>query len=233
MTSAADLLTLQDIDLKIDSRRALIADIDSRLGETDEVIQARTALTDAEAEAGRVRREQRALDAQLEDLDAKMRPIETRLYDGSVRNPRELSDLQKELEGMKKRRGQLDDQGLQMMEVVEAANTALETARQALQAAEASWREDQHDLVQDRERAERETGALGAERQRWASSMDAPSLGLYEGLRSQKNGRGVARIERSTCQGCRLSLPTHVVQRVRTGMQLVQCPSCERILVGA
>lgn len=233
MTSAADLLTLQEIDLKIDSRRALIADIDSRLGETEEVLAAREALAAAEEEATRLRRQQRELDAQLEDLDAKIRPIETKLYDGSVRNPRELSDLQKELVGMKQRRGKLDDQGLEMMETVEAANSAVIAAKREIEAAEAAWRADQSDLIEDRERAERETNTLGAERERWATGMDQLSLGLYENLRSQKSGRGVARIDRGTCQGCRISLPTQVVQRVRMGMQLVQCPSCERILVGA
>lgn len=233
MTSAADLLTLQDIDLKIDSRRALMADIDSRIGETEEVIEAREVLAEAEANAARVRREQRELDATLEDLDAKMRPIETKLYDGSVRNPRDLSDLQKELTGMKARRGKLDDQGLEMMETVEKANTMLALATKSLEAAEADWREEQRELVENRERAERETGAFHAERKRWAEIMEPFMLGLYENLRVQKNGRGVARVERTTCQGCRISLPSHIVQRVRTGSQLVQCPSCERILVGA
>ena len=233
MTSAADLLTLQDIDLKIDSRRALIADIDSRLGETDAVIAAREVLAEAEAEAARVRREQRELDAQLEDLDAKMRPVETKLYDGSVRNPRDLSDLQKELVSMKARRGKLDDRGLEMMEIVESSGAALTAAKKALEAAESAWKEDQRDLIEDRERAERETGTFNAERKRWADSMEPFMLGLYENLRVQKNGRGVARVERTTCQGCRISLPSHIVQRVRTGSQLVQCPSCERILVGA
>lgn len=233
MTSAADLLALQDIDLKIDSRRALIADIDSRLGETEEVIAAREVLAEAEAEAARVRREQRELDAQLEDLDAKIRPVETKLYDGSVRNPRDLSDLQKELVSLKARRGKLDDRGLEMMEIVESSGAALAAAKKALEAAEAAWKADQRDLIEDRERAERDTGAFNAERQRWAEIMEPFMLGLYESLRVKKNGRGVARVERTTCQGCRISLPSHIVQRVRTGSQLVQCPSCERILVGA
>jgi predicted nucleic acid-binding Zn-ribbon protein len=61
--------------------------------------------------------------------------------------------------------------------------------------------------------------------------MDPRTLSLYEGLRSTRQGRGVALMERGACQGCRITLPTHLVQRLRAGGQLVQCPSCERILV--
>ena len=73
---------------------------------------------------------------------------------------------------------------------------------------------------------------LDAERGRWTDVIDAPTLGLYERLRSGRQGRAVARVERSICQGCRIGLPSHLVQRVRSGVVLVQCPSCERILVG-
>jgi predicted nucleic acid-binding Zn-ribbon protein len=33
------------------------------------------------------------------------------------------------------------------------------------------------------------------------------------------------------CQGCRISLPMSVLQRARTGVSVVQCVSCERILL--
>ncbi len=233
MTSAGDLLALQEIDLSRDSRRALIADIDYRLGETDELIAAREALQDAVFALETLRRKQRDLDAQLEDLDAKVQPVETRLYDGSVRNPRELTDLQRDVESLKARRGRLDDVALANMDASEAAQQAVAAARRDLAAVEAEWQRDQEALRAERSRAQSETASLEAERRRRTAAMDAGSLGTYEELRSHKQGRAVARIERGACQGCRISLPTHIVQRVRAGDALVKCPSCERILVSA
>jgi predicted nucleic acid-binding Zn-ribbon protein len=232
MTSAADLLALQDIDLKRDSRRALLADIESRLGETEELIASRDAVTEAEAVLEGLRRQQRELEAQLQDLDAKIAPFETKLYDGSVRNPKELTDLQREVDSLKARRGKLDDDGLSLLDVVENATNELAARRAALQEAESEWRASQDAMTSDRERAQRESGALEAERERWTAGMDKLPLQLYENLRLKRQGRAVARVERGTCQGCRIGLPTHVVQRVRTGAVLVQCPSCERILAG-
>jgi predicted nucleic acid-binding Zn-ribbon protein len=232
-TSAADLLALQDIDIKRDSRRALIADIDSRLGETEAVTAAREAVEAAQGELEGLRREQRELDGQLQDLDAKIQPLETKLYGGSVRNPKELTDLQHELDSLKARRNKLDDDGLALLDRVEAATQALKEAQASLREAEADWQTDQAGLIADRARAESETATLDQERSRWTAGMDAGALGLYESLRQKRQGRAVARLERGACQGCRLTLPTHVVQRVRTGTVFVQCPSCERILVGA
>ena len=233
MTSAADLFTLQDIDLRRDSRRALIADIDLRLGETDAVIAAREAVATATAIRQSRQQEQRQIETQLEDLDAKTRPLEAKLYDGSVRNPKELADMQHEVEGLKERRRGLDDQGLALLDAAEAATAALAEAEVSLRQAEAGWRTDQAALQAERARAEEQAAALAEERGHWTANMDTGSLGLYENLRQQRQGRAVAPIVRGACDGCHVSLPTYVVQRVRSGTVLIQCPRCERILVGA
>jgi hypothetical protein len=232
MTSAADLFALQEIDLLRDARRALIADIEARLGETGDLVAARQRVKAAETEVEAIRRQQQNIEEQLEDLDAKIRPLETRLYDGSVRNPKELTDLQRDVESLKARRRKLDDEGLAFIEAIDSAAAELDESRAACESAEASWRADQDGLLAERARAEAESTRLGEDREQRIQGMEAAPLGLYEKLRGMRQGRAVARVERGACQGCRLSLPTHLVQRLRAGTELVQCPSCERILVG-
>ncbi len=232
MTSAADLFGLQEIDLARDSRRALIADIDTRLGESEDLLAARELIQTTEAHLEEFRREQRGFDSELQDLDSKIKPLEEKLYGGSVRNPKELTDLQKEVDHLKERRGAFDDQGLSLIERIEEATRAVAEARTRLRELEQAWKQDVEELRETKARAERETTRLDEERKKRTDSMDRPALGLYEALRPKKNGRAVARIERGACQGCRLSLPTHIVQRARSAAAMVQCPSCERILVG-
>jgi predicted nucleic acid-binding Zn-ribbon protein len=232
MTSAADLFGLQEIDLSRDSRRALIADIDSRLGESEDLLAARELVMTAESDFEAVRRDQRGVESQLQDLDAKIEPLEKKLYGGSVRNPKELTDLQKDVDLLKKRRGALDEQGLTLMERADETARTLEEAKRRAAELEQAWAQDVADLRATQQRAQREMAQLDEERQRRTAAMDGSLLGLYETLRPKKAGRAVARIERGACQGCRISLPTHIVQRARSASTTVQCPSCERILVG-
>jgi predicted nucleic acid-binding Zn-ribbon protein len=141
--------------------------------------------------------------------------------------------MQEDFELLKARRGKLDDEGLASIEAAEEANAALAAAREGLRRTEALWQAEQEELLADKARAEAEAARLLEEREKRAAGMEKGALGLYEKLRSLKQGRGVSRVERGACQGCRISLPTHIVQRVRAGNELVQCTSCERILVGA
>jgi predicted nucleic acid-binding Zn-ribbon protein len=231
MTSAADLFALQEIDLQRDARRAIIADIEARLGETEELVEARESVDDSAFALERLQKRQREFDAQLQDLDAKIGPLETKLYDGSVRNPKELTDLQKELDMFKANRSRLDEQGIQLMESLDTATQALAAAKRELAEIETAWKSSQTQMAADKVKSEGEYESLDGQRKVHTTGMDASVLGLYEVLRTKKQGRAVARVERGICQGCRLTLPSHLNQRIRGGDTLVQCPSCERILV--
>jgi predicted nucleic acid-binding Zn-ribbon protein len=231
MTSAADLYALQEIDLRRDARRAVIADIESRLDETEAVRNARQAVEDAEDDLAALQRLQRNLDARLADLDAKIQPLEKKLFDGSVLNPKDLTDMQKELDNLKKQRGKLDDEGLELLEAVEETTALLTQSQEALRHAETSWTEERTQLLDQKSAAESEYASLEGERGDQTAGMDGGALGLYESLRKSKAGRAVAMVVQGQCQGCRITLPTHLVQRLRGNSALIQCPNCERILV--
>jgi len=231
MTSAADLFALQEIDSRRDARRSVIADIESRLQETEAVRVARQAVEDTGDDLQGLQRLQRAFEAKLADLDAKIQPLEKKMYDGSIRNPKELTDMQREVAQLKARRGKLDDEGLELMEAVEETTGLLSEQKDALQEAESTWQRVQAELLDQKAVTESEYTALEGERGNHTEEMDRGMLGLYEALRTSKAGRAVALVVQGQCQGCRITLPTYLVQRLRGGGILVQCPNCERILV--
>ena len=138
--------------------------------------------------------------------------------------------MQREFESLKKRRGELDDTSLAMMESNERAARAFKEAQDEYAATEAAWRKEQAQLAKTKAAAEAETASLDADKANRTKTMDAGALGLYENLRAKHQGRAVALVLRDVCQGCRISLPSHMVQKMRAGAT-VQCTNCERILV--
>jgi hypothetical protein len=71
---------------------------------------------------------------------------------------------------------------------------------------------------------------VAAERESLAATLDAAEIGQYEHLRRAKAGLAVAKMERGLCQACRMSLPTHQQQQVKSGRRLVLCNNCGRML---
>ena len=96
MPQVADLASLQDYD---DILARLTADLDEARAdlEDDEALQAaQTAATEADERCASLEREQRRLEGEIDGLVAKVEREEKRLYDGSVRLPKELEGIQKE-----------------------------------------------------------------------------------------------------------------------------------------
>jgi predicted nucleic acid-binding Zn-ribbon protein len=231
MTRIADLYELQETDLEIDSRRASIADIESRLGESEEVEVAAVAAAERQEEVDGLRKKLRASEREVDDLTEKIKPMEKKLYGGSVHNPKELASMEEDIHSLQARKRVLEDRELDVMTQLEDAEKALSTAKQEHSKLVAGWQAEQEHLTQERERLLSEIDSLERKRETQRSPIDARTLSMYDAIRSKHQGRAVAKVERGTCGGCRISLPMSLLQKARSSSDaIVQCTSCERIL---
>ena len=230
MAIAAELYALQEIDAAIDSARATLAAVEEQLGETEELASARAAVDEHHDAVRALHESQRDIDWQVDDARSHVAAVESKLYGGTVRNPKELAGLNDDANMLKSQLRRREDELLNHMVKVEEQETALRQAEAALNDVEGRWRGEQADLVGQKERLEAELVELGASRQAQAGTIDGRVLELYDLLRDRRQGKAVAKVERGMCQGCRISLPMSVLQKARSGFDVVQCVSCERIL---
>jgi predicted nucleic acid-binding Zn-ribbon protein len=229
MSLINDVCTLQEIDDEVAGLEAAIADIDVRLAHSETLAAAEAAFAEADARFQDLRRAQRALETDVAALDAKITPEEKRLYDGSVRNPKELTAIQHELELLKAQRGQLEDRLLAVMEEFEAADAARRAAEAALAAARREREQEVAALETRRRQLAASLAASVARRSEQAARIHPASLRLYDDIR-RRRGSAVARIRGGTCSGCRVAIPESVRRKAFDPATLAQCPNCERIL---
>jgi len=231
MPSLSELWSLQEFDSALDARRASLDDARARLGENEELIALRAHVAELDAAVHRARAAQKDIELEADDLKSKIAPNEEKLYSGAIRNPRELSDLQADIAQLKQHLSLVEDRDLEALAAVEAAEAELRAASADLEALDAGWRSEQQELT---DRAERLTGEIAIiERQRsaQATEIEPDLIKTYEHVRRAHQGRGIARLDRNLCLGCRISLPVSTVNRARAGAVVVQCPNCERILL--
>jgi len=228
----ADLWQLQETDSALDSRRSELAEVEERLAAPDALIADREHLEELKKQLRAARSAQKDIDLEAEDLRARIAPAEQRLYGGSIRNPKELSDLQADIDQLKRHLESVEERELEALATLESLDEECRSAEEALTTAEETAHEEQQELTTRRDVLSGEIDRLGAERQERSSGIDAGLLLTYDRIRAAHQGRGVARLERSLCSGCRITLPTNMANRARSGNTLVQCPNCERILIG-
>lgn len=222
------LYKLQSIELEIESKEQALMQNKARLGESRELL----AATEGQLKAGQhleeLKKKQHDAEWEIEDITSKLSKIQQILYSGSISNPKELTSLQHEAESFKNKCDSLEENALEIMEQVEAAAANLAKLSRELDDVEAGWRHEQQQLSASIEQLESSLSRLKDERQMALAAIDAETIDNYNQLRQQK-GLAVARVEQGTCRGCRISLSTAELQRVK-GDRLVMCSSCGRIL---
>lgn len=230
MTRSIDLYELQETDSAVDAAERRQNEIQVELEKEEDAAALDEQLVEAEAQRGDLERSQHEADEAVTDVREKLRLLEEKLYSGDVKLPRELKLLQDDVEAHQRQLAALEEEALARLAAVEQIRAAI-----------AATREEREIRLQERERlvtsleAERKDieatlQQLRARRERQKERVDQPDLLLYERLRRARGGRAVSKVERGTCQGCRITLPTTIFQRARSGLKIVQCTSCERIL---
>ena len=228
MSVAKQLYQLQEVDLELEANEQALRQIASQRGESQAVVKARTKLTSANQRLEKLKQQQQSLEWEIDDLANKLAPAQEKLYGGSVRNPKELANLQHEVEGFKAKREQLENKALEVMEQVELAVASVATISNASKSLTTEWQSQQQQLSNNMEELKAMQSDLNHKRQALSASIDPETIESYDKLKKQKS-TVVAKVEQGICRGCRISLSTAELQQARGG-SLVQCSNCGRIL---
>ena len=222
------LYQLQEVDLELESSEQALAQIARRLGESQAVVRAQTKLKSEQQQLEELGRQQHSAEWEIEDLVNKLTTAEEKLYSGRIKDPKELTNLQHEVNGLRARRNHLEDKALEMMDQVELSTASVAALSNELKTLETEWHSQQQQLTTNMEQFKTALSDLEHKRQLLSAKLDPQAVELYQELKKQK-GQAVAKVEQGICCGCRISLPTTELQRARSD-SLVQCSSCGRIL---
>ena len=127
------LLDVQELDSSLDRlahRRATLPELER---DRDAAIRGATTIDDdivrAETEDSDLGREQARVDADVELVRGRMTRDQQRLDTGQVGSPRELENLQSEIQSLHRRQSELEDAELEVMEQREAMQIRLKELR--------------------------------------------------------------------------------------------------------
>ena len=232
MSVVRQLHFLQLVDSESDERAERLAEVVDQLGESDDLLRARAAVSEIEGDIESLTASLRPLDLEMGGLDAKLKANQDRLYSGRVRNPKELSNLQEEASALSRRRSQLEDEQLELMIALEESEAELAERQARLLQIEATWRDEQSALVAERAHLEDRLSELEGERVALRGRIREADLVAYDDLRERLGGTALALLKGGICQVCGVDVPTRMAMAVDRGEGQHFCPVCGRILLG-
>jgi predicted nucleic acid-binding Zn-ribbon protein len=230
ITQAEALYRLQEIDLILVQTQKRLIEIDTALGERGTVTAAEGEVQAAQTHLKPLQTRSRNLEFEIQSNTTKMRQADETLYGGRVRNPKELQDLQNEIQSLKKRNMELEDSLLEFMVEVEAGEATLAARQAALKAALAAWEAEHVHLLDEQAKLKQGQPDVLKRRQQALVDVSPDSLKMYQTLKPRKHNQPVALLVNQSCSFCRVEQDLAIIKDTRAGQKLTTCLSCGRIL---
>jgi uncharacterized protein len=230
------LLLVQERDIHLDQLRHRR----DALPERAELNARAAELRTQEAARGEVRErhramlaEERRIDDEAQAVGERAADVDQRLYSGTVTSPRELQAMQADIEMLRRRRSDLEDEELEIMEQREALDAELAALDGSIDALWTTVNGLRTTITSAEQEIDGEIAREEDERAVLAKPIVDSLLHDYERRRAQNRGAGAARLVGTTCQACHLTIPSTEAERIRraAGTEIAYCDNCSAILV--
>jgi len=223
------LVELQEMD-------KIIREVTQSLERLPQELQAEnTALEEMQAEYNNQNQELENLQKQRQETEKEIAEMEEGIKGSrqrlmEIKSNIEYKAMLKEIAFKEDQRDQKETKVLELMELMEAQKGSIAEQTQRLQ--------DQENVVtQRRGEVEVEMGKLngelaGLEKQRKELRKGVPAqlLKRYEFIRQRRNGTAISPVQEGVCHGCHMNILPQQFIDLQKGLEILQCPHCQRIL---
>ena len=230
MTTVRQMFALQELDIILDRVQNDQNKAEHELNNGDAAGNLESELERDTEWLAETELQKKATKLEAETQKDRSESLNSQLYGGEITNPRDLESLEREASNVRLLVEQHETTLSEITEKIEEAQIKKSELETKLDEARAAWQIRQAELQAAIKKLNTERAGCEGQRSKLTEVLDPTSLQHYETLRKSKGGLAVARVERGLCQGCRMSLPTHLQQQVRNGRQTVFCSSCGRML---
>jgi predicted nucleic acid-binding Zn-ribbon protein len=228
MSLAGQLYKLQQFDLELHKKQQELSEVENQLSDNKALFTAESKLASQKEQLEDARKKQKNSEWELEDVQEKVRQVDSKLYGGKTKDPKELVNLEKEAKGLKSQIRIKEDTLLGVMSQVEEIESRVRAIVEEIEHLKREWEQRQEIFVPRKGELEIALAELREERNRLAEQIDPEAFNIYERIRLAR-GQAVVKVERGRCLGCHITVPTSQWQKARAG-DLIQCDNCSRIL---
>ena len=228
MSLAGQLYKLQQLDLELQKKQQELNEVENQLSDNKALVIAESKVASQKEQLEDATRKQKSSEWELDDLQEKVRQIESKLYSGTTKDPKELVNLEKEVKGLKGQIRTKEDALLGLMSQVEETEAKVKITAEDLKQLKREWDQRQETFRPRKSEIETVLAKLRGDRNRLVQQIDSEAFNIYERIRLTR-GQAVVKVERGRCLGCHITVPTSQWQKAKAG-DLIQCNNCSRIL---
>jgi uncharacterized protein len=188
---------------------------------------------------------QAALVQELEDLKAQHRDTEMEMADMEegiktsrqrlmeIKSNIEYKAMLKEIAFREDQRDQRETRILEFMDRMETQNRLIAEQTRQLEERDTLLARQRQAVAAQMAELQQELAGLEEKRKKLRKAVPAALLKRYEFIRQRRNGTAIAPVHEGVCLGCHMNILPQQFIDLQKGLEILQCPHCQRILYWA
>ena len=149
----------------------------------------------------------------------------------SVKTNKEYQSSLKEIEDIKSKNSQIEDEMLEFLERIEMVEKDLIERERAYSKLVDETSREKDSIKQQSEQCQQKLAELATDRKAVTGKLDSTILDIFYRVKAkQPDAVAIAEVKDAVCQGCNLNIPPQLYIELQHRNSLKNCPSCERII---
>jgi uncharacterized protein len=224
-----DLIALQDVELEIYKAEEGLREIPEQISEIESIINARKkSLDTVDEEIVSYEERKTPLEAELKENQEILDAADARIK--RIKTNKEFLALQREIDLAKKRKADLEEQVLTLMEKMEKKVSERERIQQSFVSDRVILDEKMGKLNEQVKDLEAVLSEYKGKDHRLRKIVEPSLLSKYDRIKQSKKGLAVVECNDGVCRGCNMHIPPQLYNELIRCDRLITCPACQRIL---
>jgi predicted nucleic acid-binding Zn-ribbon protein len=224
------LVKVQQIEIEAGNLHAYLKAVPARISSLEQQLEAfiRSVEND-EAKIEEFNKQYRALEADVQMNLGKIQKSQEKLR--SVKTNKEYQSSLKEIDDIKAVNSRLEDEMLEYLEKIEAAEKALKDRKDHYSEIVDESNQEKESIKRDAEQREKKLAELESNCVATAAELSAGLIEIFNRVKAKQVDQvAIVAVKDAVCQGCHMNIPPQVYNELQRCDSLRYCPSCFRII---
>ncbi len=225
----SNVLALQKVELHIFKAISGLSELPREIEEIDSIIQARKhSLEVADEEIADLNGRKEPLEVELKENQSILDAADARIK--KIKTNKEFLALQREIDIAKKRKSDLEEQILQILEKIEARTKERDRISKTFENDRVVLDDKKEVLLSKQRDLQSIIDKLKGQLDDLRVKVDRALLSRYDRIKERRNGLVVVECVDGVCMGCHIHIQPQLYNELVRGDKMISCPACQRIL---
>lgn len=225
----SNVLALQKVELHIFKAISGMSELPREIEEIDSIVQARKhSLEVADEEIADLNGRKEPLEVELKENQSILDAADARIK--KIKTNKEFLALQREIDIAKKRKSDLEEQILQIMEKIEARTKERDRISKTFENDRVVLDDRKEALLSKQRELQAIVDKLKGQLDVLRVKVDRALLSRYDRIKEKRNGLVVVECVDGVCMGCHIHIQPQLFNDLVRGDKMISCPACQRIL---